>query len=125
MRGEEFLIGPSEKGFDVRTPIFNGSAAIGGFDERTPRCRRPPTRPLHSPAFAQLAQGELRGTIVDESGAVLPGVTVTANHVETGTARTTMTGPNGAYLMPALPLGTYKVSRTTITRRCRIRRRLA
>ena len=58
------------------------------------------------PAFAQLAQGELRGTIVDESGAVLPGVTVTANHVETGTARTTTTGPNGAYLMPALPLGT-------------------
>src|SRR5438445_5243093 len=38
-------------------------------------------------AFAQLAQGELRGTVADESGGVLPGVTVTAVHVETGTSR--------------------------------------
>ena len=53
-----------------------------------------------SPAFAQLAQGELRGTVVDESGAVLPGVTITAVHVETGTSRTTATAANGGYLMP-------------------------
>ena len=46
-----------------------------------------------SPAMAQLAQGELRGTIADESGAVLPGVAVTATHVETGTSRTTTTEP--------------------------------
>jgi hypothetical protein len=39
---------------------------------------------LSSQSFAQLAQGELRGTVVDESGGVLPGVTVTAIHLEKG-----------------------------------------
>src|SRR5438132_6843748 len=63
-----------------------------------------------SSALAQLAQGELRGTVVDESGAVLPGVTITAIHVETGTSRTTTTAANGGYLMPSMPLGTYKVT---------------
>src|SRR2546427_7946658 len=61
-----------------------------------------------SPAYAQLAQGELRGTVVDESGGVLPGVAITAIHVETGTSRTTTTAANGGYLMPSMPLGTYK-----------------
>jgi len=47
---------------------------------------------------------------VDESGGVLPGATITAVHVETGTSRTTVTAENGSFLMPAMPLGTYKVS---------------
>src|SRR5438093_1913766 len=63
-----------------------------------------------SPALGQLAQGELRGTVVDESGAVLPGVGITATHVETGTSRATTTAANGTYLMPAMPLGTYRVA---------------
>jgi hypothetical protein len=63
-----------------------------------------------SPAFAQLAQGELRGTVVDESGAVMPGVSLTATHVETGTFRTATTAANGGYLMSAMPLGTYKLT---------------
>ncbi len=62
-----------------------------------------------SPALGQLAQGELRGTVFDESGAVLPGVSLTATHVETGTSRTATTAANGTFLMPAMPLGTYKV----------------
>lgn len=63
-----------------------------------------------SPIVAQLAQGELRGTAVDENGGVLPGVTITAVHVETGTTRTAVTSDTGTYLMPAMPLGTYKVT---------------
>src|SRR5262245_5900084 len=63
-----------------------------------------------TPALAQLSQGELRGTIVDESGGVLPGVTVTATHQETGTSRAIVTSTNGTYLMPAMPLGTYRVT---------------
>src|SRR5712691_4268402 len=63
-----------------------------------------------SPVLAQLAQGELRGAAADESGAVLPGVTITAVHVETGTTRTAVTSEKGTYLMPAMPLGTYKVT---------------
>ncbi|HTK28865.1 MAG TPA: carboxypeptidase regulatory-like domain-containing protein [Vicinamibacterales bacterium] len=63
-----------------------------------------------APAKAQLAQGELRGVVTDESSAVMPGVSVTATHVETGTTRTTVTSENGSYFMPAMPLGTYKVT---------------
>jgi hypothetical protein len=65
---------------------------------------------LGSPVTAQIAQSELRGTIVDESGGTLPGVTVTALHVETGTTRTTVTSQAGTYLMPSLPVGTYRVT---------------
>src|SRR5205085_1049636 len=62
-----------------------------------------------SPARAQVAQAELRGAVLDESGAVLPGVTITATHVETGTVRTTVTSPTGSYVMPALPIGVYRI----------------
>jgi len=61
------------------------------------------------PAHAQVAQAELRGTVLDESGAALPGVTVTAMHVDTGTARTAVTTATGAFLMPALPVGRYRL----------------
>jgi hypothetical protein len=62
-----------------------------------------------APAAGQVAQAELRGTVVDQSGAALPGATITATHTETGTARTTVTTETGAYVMPALPVGTYDV----------------
>ena len=61
-------------------------------------------------ADAQVAQAELRGTVADESGGALPGATITATHIETGTARTTVTTATGAYVMPALPVGVYKIT---------------
>ncbi len=61
------------------------------------------------PAAAQTSQSELRGTVVDESGGGLPGVTVAATHVDTGTVRTTVTSETGLFLMPALPVGLYRV----------------
>src|SRR5262249_3634187 len=61
------------------------------------------------PVQAQVAQAELRGTVLDESGAALPGATVTAMHVDTGAARTAVTSTTGAFLMPALPVGRYRV----------------
>ncbi len=63
-----------------------------------------------SPGRAQVAQAELRGTVVDQGGGVLPGATITATHVDTGTARTTITSATGAYVMPALPIGVYNVT---------------
>jgi len=65
---------------------------------------------LSSPASAQVGMAELRGTILDESGGALPGATVTAVHVETGTTRTVVTSQTGTYLMPALPIGAYRVT---------------
>src|SRR5438034_2520116 len=62
------------------------------------------------PADAQVAQAELRGSVLDESGAALPGTTIVATHVETATTRTTTTSASGTYVMPALPIGVYKIS---------------
>jgi len=60
-------------------------------------------------ARAQVGQAELRGSVVDESGGVLPGATLTATHIDTGTVRTTVTTSSGGYIMPALPVGIYTI----------------
>lgn len=61
------------------------------------------------PATAQTSQAELRGTVVDQSGAALPGVTITATQVDTGAMRTAVTSATGVFVMSAMPLGRYKV----------------
>ena len=63
-------------------------------------------------SIAQIGQtGTLTGTVADQSGAVLPGVTVTATADSLiGGARTAVTDENGVYRFPALPPGTYVVS---------------
>lgn len=53
--------------------------------------------------------GEISGTVVDESGAVVPGVAVIATHEETGLSRRTVSNASGAYVIPALPVGQYKI----------------
>jgi hypothetical protein len=58
-------------------------------------------------ALAQNAQ--VVGTIKDDSGAVIPGATVTARNVETGLVRSAVSETNGAYRVQALPPGTYTV----------------
>ena len=59
-------------------------------------------------AWAQ-ATGAIAGTIHDESGAVLPGVTITATHSGTGVTRTTVSNEPGSYSLPNLPLGPYSL----------------
>ena len=61
-----------------------------------------------SAAFAQ-ATAQLGGTVRDESGAVLPGVTVTATQTDTGFTRTVVTDGEGGYVMPNLPTGPYRL----------------
>ena len=46
-------------------------------------------------AEAQAGGATIRGTIQDESGAVLPGVTVTARNLETGRTRSTVSDAQG------------------------------
>jgi hypothetical protein len=67
---------------------------------------------LASPALAQsqAANGSIEGTVVDASGGVLPGVTVTVTSTDTGSVRTVITNESGLYRAPILPLGTYKVT---------------
>src|SRR5690348_9630712 len=61
-------------------------------------------------SFAQTSKGILAGTVVDSSGAVVVSASVTARNVQTGTERTTTTGPNGGYRMEAVEPGLYKVT---------------
>ena len=65
------------------------------------------------PAFAQGgagSTGSIQGTIVDESGAVLPGAIVTATGPALQGAQTTTTNAQGIYRLLGLPAGTYKLA---------------
>src|SRR4051812_48921007 len=55
------------------------------------------------------ATAQISGTVRDQSGAVLPGVEVTATQTDTGIARMTITNETGTFVLPNLPLGPYKV----------------
>jgi hypothetical protein len=61
-------------------------------------------------AQSQAADGAVEGTVVDSSGGVLPGATVTVTNVETGVSRTVVTNERGLYRALLLPLGTYRVT---------------
>src|SRR5881409_1185774 len=58
--------------------------------------------------FAQ-STAELRGVVQDESGAVVPGVTVTSMNELTGLERTTISDSGGRFNFPRLPVGSYRV----------------
>lgn len=59
---------------------------------------------LSSVLFAQTAT--LHGVVIDESGAVVPGATVTLTNRE-GASRTAVTGSDGTYSVPAIAAGEY------------------
>ena len=55
------------------------------------------------------ATAQISGTAKDQTGAVLPGVEVTATQTETGIARNTVTNETGSYVLPNLSLGSYRL----------------
>src|SRR6185436_4384780 len=60
-------------------------------------------------ASAQLSTAQISGRVTDDSGAVLPGVTVTVVQTDTGLTRTTTTDASGTYVLPNLPTGPYRL----------------
>src|SRR5437868_15351988 len=74
-------------------------------------------------ASAVLAQNaQLGGIVTDPTGALIPGVTITATNTDTGVSTTTITNESGAYTFPSLQPGrSYTVSaslpgfQTTVT----------
>ena len=62
------------------------------------------------PVHAQLASGNIYGTVTDESGAPLPGVAVAVKG-STGSFTTT-SGSDGRFRVLNLPPGAYKVTTT-------------
>ena len=62
------------------------------------------------PAPAQSFFASLSGTVVDNSGAVIPGAEVTLNSSNKGTTRTVNTNSAGYFSFTEVPAGTYDVS---------------
>ncbi len=62
-------------------------------------------------AYADI-YGSISGTVRDNNGNPLPGVTVSAAAPVLPKARDTVTESNGTYLLPSLPPGTYTVNAT-------------
>src|SRR5438270_699923 len=62
-----------------------------------------------SSAIAQTAAGTIVGTVSDETGAMLPGVTVAVVNMDTSLTRTLLTDVSGRYAAPNLPPGPYSV----------------
>jgi hypothetical protein len=61
---------------------------------------------------AQLTSGTINGSVQDQSGAAVPGATVTVKNVETGVVRSTVSSPTGRYEVPNLQPGSYEVTVT-------------
>src|SRR5438034_9018959 len=55
------------------------------------------------------ATAQISGTVKDQSGAVLPGVEVTATQTDTGVPRSAVTNETGSYVLANLPLGPYRL----------------
>ena len=64
---------------------------------------------LTLPAMAFAQEATMTGTVTDSTGAVLPGVTVTAVNEATGNTFTGVTDERGIYRIP-LRVGTYRIS---------------
>ncbi len=64
------------------------------------------------PAVAQEQRGAIQGSVVDETGAVLPGATVEARSARMAGVQTAVTNENGSYRFPALPPGDYELTAT-------------
>jgi Carboxypeptidase regulatory-like domain/TonB dependent receptor len=58
---------------------------------------------------AQEITAGLRGTVHDESGAIVAGTKVVATQTETGLRRVTETDPQGVYVLLELPVGHYRI----------------
>jgi hypothetical protein len=64
-----------------------------------------------TPLYAQ-ATGTILGNVKDNSGAPVPGATVTATNVGTQVTRTVTTDVDGQYTLSLLPVGNYQVEIT-------------
>jgi hypothetical protein len=55
------------------------------------------------------AVSQISGTVQDSSGLAVPGAQVVVTQTATGASRNTISGPDGAYLLPSLPIGPYRL----------------
>src|SRR4029077_17085755 len=61
------------------------------------------------PVGAQVGSGDITGILTDQSGAAVPGATVTVTNVTTNRQRVLSTTSDGAYTAASLPPGEYRL----------------
>jgi ABC-type antimicrobial peptide transport system permease subunit len=61
-------------------------------------------------AFGQIANATLGGSVSDSTGALIPGVSITATNTETGIVNMAVTNEAGIYQFASLQPGTYRVT---------------
>src|SRR6266566_1108146 len=62
--------------------------------------------------FGQGGTATISGVVRDTSGALVPGVTITVKHLDSGLIRTVITSESGNYSAPSLPVGPYEITTT-------------
>src|SRR3989441_8144582 len=60
--------------------------------------------------FAQGSTGAISGVVRDATGAVIPGVTITARHLDSGLTRNAVSSETGGYNLQLLPVGAYEIT---------------
>src|ERR1700677_1144019 len=61
-------------------------------------------------AFGQFTTARLSGTVQDNTGAAVPGASVTVEQAGTGYQQQVKAGAAGEYLFPSLPVGDYQLT---------------
>src|SRR5712692_9970054 len=64
---------------------------------------------LPRPLAAQAVTGTILGVVTDQTGAVIPGASVTLTNNGTGLTRTVVTDAAGEYTAPSIPTGKYTI----------------
>ena len=63
---------------------------------------------MPSPAQS-IGGGQIQGIVVDTNGSPVPGATVTAKQQDSGLTRVVVSGSDGGYNLPNLPVGPYQI----------------
>src|SRR5215472_9934965 len=66
--------------------------------------------PVLYPAVAQVSTGNIRGTVLDTSGAVIPHASITLTNCSTALSRGVITNERGDFDAPQMPLGDYQIA---------------
>lgn len=93
----------------LRTDVPNLKAAVQLSEERSPASVKD-LRQEQKKEVALPGAGRIIGTVTDASGALVPGVKVTATNTQAGSSAAMTTDPSGAYSLEGLRAGTYKIT---------------
>jgi Carboxypeptidase regulatory-like domain len=61
-------------------------------------------------AHSQTTNATLAGVVQDPQGAVIPNASIVATQIDTGQSHPTKSGSDGHYIIPNLPIGSYRVT---------------